>query len=256
MSGPSTKAETVIKNANVFTIDPRNPKAQSLAFRDGKILAVGSNEDVSALVSPDTKVLDLMGKTVLPGFIDAHIHVLSSGIRHVMSADCALPSIPAILDALRERARLTPAGQWVQGFKFDDTKTEENRFITRWDLDAVSNDHPILLAHRAGHIYYVNSRGLEEAGYHKGTNDPPGGHIGREEGTGELNGALYERAADPRSRCLLFDPDRPVKAGGPPGGVTSHLSDVEQSGTDQRPRCEGNQRRSGHLPGGQKQRRP
>ncbi len=115
---------------------------------------------------------------MLPGFIDAHIHVLNSGIRHAMAADCDLPSITAIQTALRERVETTAPGQWVQGFKFDDTKTAENRFLFREDLDAVSAFHPIMVAHRAGHVYYLNRVALEAAGFTKDTPDPPGGRLG------------------------------------------------------------------------------
>ena len=88
MPSSATQADTVIRNANIITIDRRNPKAQALAIRDGKFMAVGSNSSIGDLVGTGTQVLDMSGRTVLPGFIDAHIHVLSSGIRHVMSADC------------------------------------------------------------------------------------------------------------------------------------------------------------------------
>ena len=195
--------ETIIRNANIITIDPRRPRAQALAISHGRFVAVGDNDSVTRLSGPNTKVLDLTGKTVLPGFIDAHIHVLSSGIRHVMAADCDLRSIAAIQDALRDQADTIPAGQWVQGFKFDDTKTTESRFLYREDLDAVSINHPIMVAHRAGHIYYLNSRALEAAGFHNETPDPPGGRLGRDATTGELNGVVYERAIEPVQDGLI-----------------------------------------------------
>lgn len=195
---PSLKADTVIRNANVITIDPRRPRATAIAIRHGRLTAVGDGADaVADWVGPDTRTLDLAGMTVLPGFIDAHIHVLSSGIRHVMAADCDQPSIAAIQAVLGERAAAIPAGQWVQGFKFDDTKTAENRFLYRADLDAVSREHPILVSHRAGHVYYMNSRGLDLAGFTRDTPDPPGGRLGRDAATGELDGVVYERAIEP-----------------------------------------------------------
>ena len=198
----------VILNANIITIDPNRPRAQALAVSDSKFVAVGDNDSVSRLAGPNTKVLDLAGKTVLPGFIDAHIHVLNSGIRHVMAADCDLRSVGAIQEALREQAAATPAGEWVQGFKFDDTKTAERRFLFREDLDAVSEGHPILVAHRAGHIYYLNSRALELAGFNDETEDPPGGRLGRDVSTGKLNGVVYERAIEP-VRFGLIPPETP-----------------------------------------------
>ena len=197
MPSSTAHADTIIRNANIITIDPDRPQAQSLAMRHGRFIAVGSNDDVAGLEGPGTKILDLSGKTVLPGFIDAHIHVLSSGIRHVMAADCSLPSISAIKDAMRQQIELTKSGEWVQGFKFDDTKTEENRFLTRQDLDEVSTELPILVSHRAGHVYYLNSKALETAGFTRDTPDPVGGRFGRDPSSGELDGVVYERAIEP-----------------------------------------------------------
>ena len=188
--------ELLIRNANIITIDPRRPRAQALAARDGRFIAVGDDEGVGRLAGPDTRVLDLGGKTVLPGFIDAHIHVLSSGIRHVMAADCDLRSVGSIQDALRERAQVTPAGEWVQGFKFDDTKTAEDRPLYRHDLDAVTTKHPLMVSHKGGHVFYLNSRALELAGFHSETTDPPGGRLGRDPASGELDGVVYERAIE------------------------------------------------------------
>ena len=202
MPGSSFAADMVIRNTNIITIDPRQPSAQALAIRHGKFIAVGDNNAVASLVGPGTQVLDLPGKTVVPGFIDAHIHVLSSGIRHAMSADCALASIPAVLDAVGEQVRNTPSGQWVQGFKYDDTKTAENRFLTRQDLDPVSGQHPIMVSHRAGHVFYLNSRALELAGFTRDTPDPPGGRFGRDADTGDLTGVVYERAIEPLQQLL------------------------------------------------------
>ncbi|MDA0264577.1 MAG: amidohydrolase [Chloroflexi bacterium] len=201
MTTANGKAETVIKNANIMTMDPARPKAQALAMAHGRFVGIGSNEDMEGLVGPGTKVFDLGGKTTLPGFIDAHIHVLNSGVRHVMAADCDLPTLTQVQAALRERVEKTPAEEWVQGFKFDDTKTErtssnEGRHLYRDDLDAVSSAHPMLVAHRAGHVFYMNSAGLAAAGYNDESTDPPGGRLGRHPDTGRLNGMVYERAID------------------------------------------------------------
>ncbi len=202
MTTTNGKAETVIKNANIITMDTGNPRAQALAMTHGRFLGVGSNQDIEGLVGPGTEVLDLGGKTVLPGFIDAHIHVLNSGVRHVMAADCDLPTLTQVQAALRDRVEKTSAGHWVQGFKFDDTKTDrtpsnEGRHLYRDDLDSVSTAHPIMVAHRAGHVYYMNSAGLEAAGFNDETADPPGGRLGRDPDTGRLNGMIFERAIDP-----------------------------------------------------------
>ena len=208
MTGAWLKADTIIRNTNIITMDTRQPHAEAAAILDGKFIGVGSAAELTNLVGPNTRVLDLTGKTVLPGFIDAHIHVLNSGIRHVMAADCDLPTITAIQTALRERVETTAPGQWVQGFKFDDTKTVQNRFLFREDLDAVSTFHPIMVSHRAGHIYYLNTMALEAAGFTRDTPDPFGGRLGRDPDTGELNGVVYERAIEP-VRFGLIPSDTP-----------------------------------------------
>ncbi len=135
MPDSTAHADTIIRNANIITINPSQPRAQALAMRHGRFIAVGNNSEIATLAGPGTKLLDLSGKTVLPGFIDAHIHVLSSGIRHVMAADCSLPSISAIKGAMRQQAAQSQPGEWIQGFKFDETKTHEKRFLTRHDMD-------------------------------------------------------------------------------------------------------------------------
>ena len=201
MANTNGKAETVVKNANVMTVDTSQPNAESLAIAHGRFIGVGSNGDIEGLIGPSTKILDVGGKTVLPGFIDGHIHVLNSGVRHVMAADCDVPTLKQVQSGLRERADKTPVGGWVQGFKFDDTKTDrtpsnEGRHLYRDDLDAVTKDLPILVAHRAGHVFYMNTAGLEAAGYNDETPDPPGGKLGRDPDTGRLNGMVFERAID------------------------------------------------------------
>ena len=205
MAGSALTADTIVRNANIITVDPRQPRAQALAIRDGKFVAVGNNEDIAGLAGSGTRTMNLDGLTVVPGFIDAHIHVLSSGIRHVMSVDCDQPNIPAIQVALRERVESTLGGHWVQGFKFDDTKTKENRFLTRQDLDAVSTERPLMVSHRAGHVFFLNSKAMELAGFTRDTPDPPGGAFGRDSATGELNGVVYERAIE-RVRYELLPP--------------------------------------------------
>lgn len=203
MANSTIHAETIIKNANIISMNPSQPRAESLAIWSDKLIAVGTNDEIDGLRGSQTNILDLSGSTVVPGFIDAHIHVLYSGIRHVMQEDCALDSTEAIIAALKLRSQNTPAGEWVMGFKFDDTKTIENRFLTRHDLDIVSTEHPVMVAHRAGHDMMLNSLGLKLAGYSRESTDPPGGRIGRDPNTGEPNGILYERATDRIKNDLL-----------------------------------------------------
>jgi hypothetical protein len=132
----------------------------------------------------------------VPGFIDAHCHPAYSGRRHLRFIDCDLRSIQAIQDAVRERAAKTPPGEWVVGFKYDDTKTLERRFITREDLDAAAPQHPVYIGHRGGHTGYVNSLALAKAGITEQSPDPDGGKFVRDPTTGRLTGRLLERAAE------------------------------------------------------------
>lgn len=191
-----TQPDLILHNGQVITIDPRQPAAEAVAIAGDRILAVGSSADVGALAAAGTRRIDLGGSTVVPGFIDGHCHPAYSGRRHLRFIDCDLRSIKAIQDAVRERAATTPPGEWVTGFKYDDTKTAERRFITREDLDAAAPDHPVYIGHRGGHTGYVNSLALARAGITEQSPDPEGGRFVRDPATGRLTGRVLERAAD------------------------------------------------------------
>jgi len=191
-----TQPDLILRNGQVITIDPRQPAAEAVAIAGDRILAVGSNADIDALAVAGTKKIDLGGSTVVPGFIDGHCHPAYSGRRHLRFIDCDLRSIKAIQDAVRERAAKTPPGEWVVGFKYDDTKTAERRFISREDLDAAAPDHPVYIGHRGGHTGYVNSPALAKVGITEQTPDPEGGRLVRDPATGRLTGRVLERAAE------------------------------------------------------------
>jgi len=186
--------ETILVNGDIITMDPAMPRAQAIAIANGHILAAGTNADMRALSRPGTRIVDLGGKVVIPGVIDAHNHPAYAGIRHLFEVDCDLRSVGAIQAALRERAAKTPAGEWIRGFKYDDTKTAERRFLTRADLDAVSTIHPIYVEHRGGHTAYVNSLAYERAHVTESVSDPKGGRFERD-ANGRLNGRVAEEAA-------------------------------------------------------------
>ena len=190
------RPELILHNGSFLTMDPRQPQAEAIAIAGGRILAAGSEADILDFAGAGTKKSDLGGNTVVPGFIDGHCHPAYSGRRHLRFIDCDLRSIAAIQDAVRARAAKTPPGEWVAGFKYDDTKTAEKRFITREDLDAAAPDHPVYIAHRGGHTGYVNSLALAKAGITEKSPDPEGGRFVRDPGTGKLTGRLLERAAE------------------------------------------------------------
>lgn len=190
----TSSPELILHNANIYTSNPNFPKAQAIAISNGEIVAVGTDRDILNLSGSKTRNLDIGGKTITPGFIDAHSHPASSGLRHLRMADCDLRSIEAIKALIHEETKKKAPGDWVRGFKYDDTKTAEGRYINRYDLDEVSPDHPVIITHRGGHTAYVNSKALELAGINKDTPNPEGGHIVREDG--EATGLLQERATD------------------------------------------------------------
>jgi predicted amidohydrolase YtcJ len=193
----------LLHGANVVTVDPANPKAQAVAIAGDRIVAVGLDKDVLNLATPRTRKIDLSGRTVLPGFIDAHTHVGYSGIRHLKQVDCDLRSIADIQKAIRGRATKTKPNEWVIGFKYDDTKTSDGRKLTRADLDSAAPNHPVFIGHRGGHTAYVNSLALKLAGVTENTRDPAGGKYVREPATGKLTGGLLETATQPFRK--LFD---------------------------------------------------
>ena len=191
-----TEPELILFNANIITIDDARPRAQAVAIADGKFLAVGSNDKVRALATAKTKKIDVGGRTVVPGFIDAHSHPAVAGRMHLRQVDCDLRSIDGIKSAIRERAAKTPPGEWVLGFKYDDTKTTDGRQLNLADLDAAAPAHPVYISHRGGHTAYVNSRAFQLAGVTHTTPDPGGGRFDRDEQTGNHNGRISEKATD------------------------------------------------------------
>lgn len=177
------------------------PKAQAIAISNRNVIAVGSDSDILHLAGSSTQKINIGGKTITPGFIDAHSHPAYSGNAHLRNVDCALNSIKEIQNEIKKASLNKPPGEWVQGFKYDDTKTVEGRYITRYDLDMVTSDHPIKIVHRGGHTVYVNSMALKKAGIDKNTPDPAGGEIVRDE-NGEPTGLLKETACDMIHRLI------------------------------------------------------
>jgi hypothetical protein len=186
--------DTIVWNARVYTMDPVLPRVQAFAVKNGRFIAVGSNDDVRNLASSGTELIDAAGMTVTPGFIDAHSHPSSGGVSELIHVNCDLRSIEAIQAAIQKRAAETPPGEWVIGFKYDDTKLRERRALTRRDIDAVAPNHPVVVQHRGGHTSVYSSKAFEKAGITAATPDPPGGKFYRE--GGELTGLAAEHAND------------------------------------------------------------
>jgi predicted amidohydrolase YtcJ len=185
-------AELAIVNANILTMAEGSPRAEAVAVAGGRFVAVGGSDRVRDLIGEETRVLDLGGKTVVPGFNDAHMHPLAIPPGSVYLGPKAISSMDQLLEALRESARETPAGEWVLGWGYEDTKL--GRHPRRDDLDRVSQKHPILILHSSGHVATANSYALGGAGIGRETADPDGGSFDRDV-DGEPTGVCRERPA-------------------------------------------------------------
>jgi predicted amidohydrolase YtcJ len=190
------KASLVIKNAKVVTVDKDFSLQEAVAVDADRIVAVGSNQDIEGLIGPDTLVLDLEGRTVLPGINDSHGHpAMFGGTRPPLAMDLFAPrvnSVALVQEEARQWVARTEPGTWIRGFGWDSTLLMDP---TRWDLDSVSPDHPLALTDFSAHNLWVNSKALELAGVTKDTPDPEGGVIVRDPATGEPTGLFKEFAA-------------------------------------------------------------
>ena len=190
-------ADTVYVNGNVLTMDHADSIASAVAVRDGRLVAIGGNDDVGT----GRRVVDLDGRTLLPGFYDPHSHFPRNGAVALYVVDLNSPpigrmrSIDDMLEALRRKAAVTPRGQWVVGYGYDDTQVAEKRHPTRQDLDTVSTDHPVWITHISYHLGAANSMALAMAGVDAATPQPEGGVIRLDAESGEPNGVFEEPPA-------------------------------------------------------------
>ena len=185
-------ATRVLFGGKVYTADDVGSWAEAVALEDGIIRLVGSTEDVRAAF-PDAEKVDLVGRTLLPGFIDAHNHYLATG-EGLAAIDARYPGVSSpdeLVAAVAEVAARTPAGRWISGFGFDHAKYE--RGPTRWDLDAATTTHPVAIRHVSGHYLLVNSHALELAGVDSSTPDPKGGEFVRND-EGIITGLCLDAA--------------------------------------------------------------
>lgn len=186
-------ADLVFLNGNIITLEAIQMRANALAARAGRIIAVSSNADIQPLIGKETTVINLAGKTVIPGFHDAHCHILEFGLTRSEADLRDATDLGMVVQILSDKARQTPPGEWVRGSNYNQNKLAERRHPSRADLDAASSRHPIFLLHVSGHMAVVNSRALELAGITRNTRDPEGGVIERD-ASGEPTGLLKENA--------------------------------------------------------------
>lgn len=203
--------ELLFHNANVYTMDPARLRAEAVAVRDGRIVAVGNTRDAASAVGTDAQGIDCGGGALVPAFIDAHCHLLSCAAS-LRSVDCRnARSIAEIQQSIAKRAASVPAGHWIRAFGYEETALSEFRHPTRHDLDVVAVAHPVRLIHRSGHASILNTLGLKQLGIAVYTEEPPGASIERDLETGEPNGVLLEME-DVIDRALPRPPYEEVAA--------------------------------------------
>lgn len=190
-------ADWVITGSNILTMDADGTSAEGVAVRDGRIVAVGSDREMQPLIGAETRVMDLSGQTVVPGFIDSHTHnthlaEFRYSFKLLNLAAELNPTMADVLRKIRGKAQETPPGEWIGGKFFDPKGLREARWPTRQELDACSPDHPVMIIIRGGHACAVNSRALEIAGITGDTPDPEGGIIEKDSVTGQPTGLLRD----------------------------------------------------------------
>lgn len=189
------RADLALLNANVYTLDERQPRAEAVFARDGRIVHVGSNAEVRELAG-DAPVFDAQGRTVVPGFIDGHAHLEMTCLALTRCLSCTVPpyeSLRDIADELRAVAERTPPGQWIIGRSSFGLhlRVPEGRLFTRHDLDAVSTEHPIVVMSSL-HVGMLNTRAIHDLGLWERASDPPMGIVLHREEDGSPTGVITE----------------------------------------------------------------
>ena len=188
-------------NANVYTVDPKQPRATAIAISHGRIVAVGSDDDVKNISLPGAKAINLNGAFVLPGLIDAHVHLEWTGLAMQRVELYDMPTLDAAVSKVRERAQHTPKGKWVTGRGWNQSDWggpstgAQDVMPTAAHLDGATTEHPVFLNSRSGHSGWANSVALRLAGVDANTADPAGGEIVRD-ANGNPTGLFLETAMD------------------------------------------------------------
>jgi predicted amidohydrolase YtcJ len=191
----SRRAEILFRNGSVITMDPAKPAAQAVAVADGKIMAVGSESELEGLRTPQTKVVDLAGGTLLPGLMDPHMHTIFVLFEGWLDASpFANSSVEEIVGKLKAAAEKAAPGAWVQAWQFDASITPGKTKIDLALLDRIAPNNPLFLHESNGHVAHVNSKALQLAGVTRDTPDPPQARYERD-ANGNLTGRLEEAAA-------------------------------------------------------------
>jgi predicted amidohydrolase YtcJ len=189
-----TVADIVFKNGNVYTANDKAAKAQAIAIKGDQIVFVGTNAAAQKFIGTNTRVVDLKGNTVLPGFTDSHQHLSGVGLREMTLNLEGTTSLQDLLAKVKARVDQTKPGDWVTGRGWIETHWQPPVFPTRWDLDKVSPNNPVILGRADGHGAVANSAALKLASVDKNTPNPFGGEISKDKQSGEPNGMLLDAA--------------------------------------------------------------
>jgi predicted amidohydrolase YtcJ len=190
-----TSPDVIFVGDAIYTAEAAQPRAEAVAVAGNRLAAVGRRDDVLALRTPTTEIVELGKRALVPGFYDAHQHQVYAGLAEAQ-VDARTASIEELVERLRRRASALPSGSWVEAAGYDETRFAERRNPTRDDLDRASTKHPILVTRTCGHVMVLNSAALAEAGVDSTTADPDGGHVDRAADSDEPTGLLRERAME------------------------------------------------------------
>ena len=193
-SGPREAPDIIFLNGDIYT-QAAPARAQAMAVRDGRIVAIGSNDDIRKLKGSHTQIVDLGGHFVMPGFNDAHVHLAAGGLLLQEVDLVGVKSLADMQQRIAEQAKTIPAGDWIIGRGWDHTLWPGEKLPTRQDIDAVTGDHPAIFVRIDGHIAVANTAALKAAGMFANVADPHGGKIDRE-ANGEPTGIIRETAKE------------------------------------------------------------
>ncbi len=188
------KADIILKNGYVWTVDPLLPKAEAVAIQGNRILAAGTDDEIEAFVGPDSKVINLNGRLVLPGFNDSHTHFVMGSLEFEGAFDLnGVTALEDVQQKLRDFSQRHPDNEWIYGVRWLPSRIGDGSWPSKADLDKIVSDRPVAIGEVDHHSFWVNSAGLKALNYDASTPDPVGGKILRDE-AGEPTGILLETA--------------------------------------------------------------